>query len=74
MEEFNTFEANEKRLLKDYKGKFVLIYGSDILGIYSTEDEAMEAGNEKCTAKPYFIGEIGREPIITHPHLVGWLL
>lgn len=43
-EELATFEQEKKRLLREHRGKFVLIHGSTVMGIYETQIDAIDAG------------------------------
>lgn len=38
--EFNFFKNNRKSLIKKYKNRYVVIVGENVVGDYSTEEEA----------------------------------
>ena len=55
--ELKTYEANKQKLLLD-EGKFVLIHGKDILGVYETYQDALKVGYEKCKLEPFLVKQI----------------
>jgi len=55
--ELKTYEANKQKLLLD-EGKFVLIHGNQILGIYETYEDALKVGYEKCKLEPFLVKQI----------------
>jgi hypothetical protein len=56
-EEQATYHARLSELLAD-QGKFVLIHGPDIVGIYSTSQEAMREGYERFKLEPFLVRRI----------------
>lgn len=42
-----TYEAHKERLLAEHRGKFVLIHGSEIVGLYDSQRDALVAGYGK---------------------------
>ena len=38
--EFKYYLDNQSKLVKDYNGKFIVIKGQDVIGVYDTEDQA----------------------------------
>ena len=49
--EFSFYRDNKKQFLKEYKGKFIVIKGSEIIGVFNEEIEAIEE-----TKKNYELG------------------
>ncbi len=45
--EFKFFLDNQKNLVKEYDGKFIVIIGEDVVGSYNTEAEAYQDSIEK---------------------------
>ncbi len=45
-QEIATYNAQLPKLLPDNNGKFVLIQGNDVAGIYSTYEDAIQVGYE----------------------------
>ena len=39
-----TYEAQKERLLAEHRGRFVLIHGAEIVGVFDTQSEALVAG------------------------------
>lgn len=60
-EEKETYEKNKQNLIRDDKGKFVLIKGKKIIGIFKYKIEAVNAGNRKFGAFQSFVKEIKEE-------------
>lgn len=55
--ELETYEANKPQLLAD-EGKFVLIHGRNVLGVFSAYEDALRAGYEKCKLEPFLVKRI----------------
>jgi hypothetical protein len=61
--ELETYKRNLPALLRD-EGKFALIFGDDILGIFGTYEDALNAGYEKAKLAPFLVKKIsGAETI-----------
>lgn len=60
-EELKYFNKHKKKLLEQYEGKFVLIKESEMLGDFSTEEEAYNAGVEKFGNKPFLIKKVQKK-------------
>jgi hypothetical protein len=56
--ELETFEKLKAQLLSDQDGKFAVISGECLLGVYSTYDDALKIGYEKCQLKPFLVKRI----------------
>jgi hypothetical protein len=59
--ESNTYRREAARLLAEgLEGKHVLIKGNTIIGIYDTDDEAMEEGRRRYLVprQPYLVHQI----------------
>jgi hypothetical protein len=55
--ELKTYEAQKDTLLAN-EGKFVVIHGKDILGVYETYEDALKVGYEKCKLDPFLVKKI----------------
>ena len=61
--ELSTYDANLIDLLAN-AGKYVLISGEKIAGVFETYEEALQAGYEKYDLEPFLVKQINRaEPI-----------
>ena len=61
--ELNVYDANLIDLLAN-EGKFVLIFGDEIGGIFDDYEEALKAGYEKYGLESFLVKQINRnEPI-----------
>ncbi|HTQ41000.1 MAG TPA: hypothetical protein VMJ32_18440 [Pirellulales bacterium] len=53
--ELETYENNRQKLMVNGVGRYVLIQGSSILGIWSSYEDALKAGYEKCGVDGKFL-------------------
>lgn len=69
--EQQTYSEHEDELLQSDAGKFALISGADILGVFATYADACTAGYLKCgIAKPFMVRQIcGPEEAQLNTHL-----
>lgn len=56
--EFQTFQENKPNLVKNHKGKFVLIKEDKIIGIFENELDAVKHGNEQLKDSHFLVNEI----------------
>ena len=56
--EFQTFQENKQNLVKNHKGKFVLIKDDEIIGIFEYELDAVKQGNEQFKDSHFLVNEI----------------
>ncbi len=59
--EVRIFENNRASLVKEAKGKYVLVYKEDIIDIYDTEEVAVREGYTKFGNVPFLVKEILEE-------------
>jgi hypothetical protein len=64
--EWDTYRREVGRLIAEgHEGKFVLIKGNAILGIYDTKDEADDEGRRRYLLQPRLVHQIRTlEPVI----------
>jgi ABC-type tungstate transport system permease subunit len=55
--ELKTYEEQKHNLLAD-EGKYVVIHGKDVLGVYATYEDALKVGYEKCKLEPFLVKKI----------------
>ena len=55
--ELKTYEERKQSLLAD-EGKFVVIHGHDVMGVYATYEDALKVGYEKCKLEPFLVKKI----------------
>ena len=56
--ELETYEANKNGFLAKHKGKFVLIKGNKIVGVFDTSNDAVNRGYEEFGNTPFLVKEI----------------
>ncbi len=49
------YEKNRVKFAKDYPGRFLLIYGEEVIDDFASFDEAAEAGIRKYGIGPFMI-------------------
>jgi len=55
--ELETFKRELPNLLAE-EGKFVVISGDHVAGIYASYEDALKVGYEKCGLKPFLVKKI----------------
>jgi hypothetical protein len=55
--EFQYFVSHQKELVKQFKGKFLVIVGEKVIGVYNTIEDAYKESLEKYAAGTFFIQE-----------------
>ena len=61
--EWETYQANFPALLAKEAGRYVLIHGDQIAGVWDTQDEALEEGYRRFLLKPFMVHHIVAEEI-----------
>lgn len=73
--EIRYFEAHKQELLKHHEGKFALVVGESLLGVFDSDEEAYKAGLTQVGNRPMLIKQILRaEPTQSAPALALGLL
>jgi len=57
-QELATFERLKSQLVSEHEGKFAVISGTELLGVYSTYDDALAIGYEKKKLEPFLVKKI----------------
>ena len=69
--ELETYEAKLPELRAAHEGKFVLIHGTEIVGIFPTRNDAVDAGYDSFGLTPFFVEQIGpKKRIVFVPRIV----
>lgn len=53
--EFNFYLKNQEALLKEYKGKFLVIQGENVVDVFASEEEAFLVSSEKYEPGSFLI-------------------
>ncbi len=56
--ELQTYEANRQKLIGTSKGKFVLIKGLEIAGVFDTHIDAIRQGYDKYGNVPFLVKQV----------------
>jgi hypothetical protein len=57
--ELAAYRSNLARLLQEQaEGKFVLVHGDEIAGVYPTQDEALHAGYDRFGLDPFLVKRV----------------
>jgi len=60
-EEYAYFNEIKKELIKNYEGKYALIKGHNLVGIYDTDTDAYQVGIMQYGNEPFLIVKISQE-------------
>lgn len=64
--ELATYESLRARLLAD-QGKFVVICGDELVGVFNDYEDALVAGYRKCgTSRPFLVKKIEQDESAHH--------
>jgi hypothetical protein len=56
--ELDTYEREKERLICENEGRFVVIHGNDILGVWDTYEDALKSGYEKVKLERFLVKQI----------------
>lgn len=56
--ELATYETHREELVASHDGKFVLIHGDEIAGVWDTYQDAIEAGYQRFKLDPFLVKQI----------------
>jgi hypothetical protein len=59
--ELKFFESKRKEWLRDYKDKFVLIKGEELIDVFSTLEDAYKEGVKRYGNQPFLIKRVTEE-------------
>lgn len=65
-EELKYFTEHKEELLKHYENQFVLIKGDTLIGAFTTEAEAYQAGVQRFGNQPFLIKKVAKEEELVH--------
>jgi len=57
-DEIETFNANKDHLLVEASGKYALVIGSEVVGTYVSERDALTEGYKRVGNKPFLVKKI----------------
>ncbi len=64
--ELKYFEDHKDELLKHYENQFVLIKDDQLVGAFTTEVEAYQAGIQRFGNQPFLIKKVTKEEEVVH--------
>ena len=56
--ELETYGRELPRLLREHAGKFVLVHGDEVAGVFDTDEEAVEAGDERFGLEAFLVQRV----------------
>lgn len=56
--ELATYEREKLRLIAESEGKYVLIHGNDVAGVWDTYEDALKAGYAEFKLDPFLVKQI----------------
>jgi hypothetical protein len=69
------FDSKKDEWLQHYEGQFVLVKDDQLLGVFPSQSEAVQAGLSRLGNVPFLVKQVLQsEPIATNPSLVLGLL
>jgi hypothetical protein len=57
-QELKTFKDKKQELLRQYNGKYVLIKGDQVIGIFESEKDAIGTGIQKFGNVPFLVKKV----------------
>jgi hypothetical protein len=62
--ERQTYEEKKTELLAGAAGKYVVIHGDQVIGVWDTQDDALRAGYERFGLEPFLVKQVTEvEPV-----------
>ncbi len=58
--ELETYEREKERLLGESEGKYALIYGDSVVGVWDTYEDALKAGYSQFGLTPFLVKQVQR--------------
>ena len=69
-EEICFYEQNKEALIRDYLNRHLLIKGSEVIGSFSTESQAIGEGARRFGTEPFLVRLTGEDtPVVSVPAL-----
>ena len=69
-DEIAYYDAHKKKLMREHREQYLLIKGSELIGSYESEDEAVAEGIRRFVSEPFLVRLAGEDtPILSVPLL-----
>ena len=69
-DEIAYYDAHKKQLMHEHRERYLLIKGSDLIGSYESEDEAVADGIRRFSSEPFLVRLAGEDtPVLSVPLL-----
>ena len=59
-EESRTYQAGAEQWAEEHAGEFVLIRGTEVVGFYATNEQALTEGYKRFGIVPFFVKQVSR--------------
>jgi hypothetical protein len=56
--EIETYNREKDRLVAESAGKFALVHGNDVVGVWDTYEDALKEGYERFLLEPFLVKQI----------------
>ena len=63
--EFEFYQDNKERFLSEYQGKFIVIKGEEVIGVFEDQMEAVEETRKKHQLGTFMVKEVVENDTIT---------
>ena len=64
--EFQFYLANKEKFLEDYEGKFLVIRGEEVIGVFDDKAEAIDKTLENFPLGTFLVQHITRNKVVFH--------
>jgi hypothetical protein len=71
-EEMATYHVHQAELLREHEGQYVLIKGSEVVGVFHDRSAALREGYQRFGIIPFLVRQIAAcEPVVYLPNVVA---
>ena len=56
--ELDTYLRHKDELVRESEGKYVVVHGTEVIGVWDTYEDALRAGYEKVGLEPFLVKQV----------------
>ena len=56
--ELDTYLRHKDELVRESEGKYVVVHGDEVVGVWDTYEDALRAGYEKVGLEPFLVKQV----------------